>query len=288
MKFSVYISYVFAVVSGTIGVIAAYPIFHDKISTFIVAIIFGIVGYTQGVKVLFGLGNSTLRIWLITGDVGLDFLDLSIRIFQTDKSISDNEINRIKIYMTKEFGHEIGIEAVNYIKENYKKRINIKKTCSNYLKMEHLYRLNLFRQLFAITTLNGSVTEKEERLLKIIANNLRIGKRYYFNVRKTFIKEKRKSSTSYKKEKKTEYKEKQHSNYNKKRKFTDSFFSKSVNAYIVLGVDKNASKTEIKKAYRKLVKLYHPDKLLNKNELYRKKAKERFNEINEAYEYIVK
>ena len=154
--------------------------------------------------------------------------------------------------------------------------------------MEHSYRLNLFRQLFAITTLNNSITEKEEQLLKAIANQLRIGKRYYFNVKKTFIKEQKTNSTSYKKERKTEYREKQYNNYNKNRKFADSFFSKSINAYIILGVDKNASITEIKKAYRKLVKLYHPDKLLNKNELYKKRAKERFNEINTAYEYIVK
>ncbi len=48
--------------------------------------------------------------------------------------------------------------------------------------------------------------------------------------------------------------------------------------YKILGVNKNASKDEIKKAYKKLAMKYHPDK--NKGN---KKSEERFKIINEAY-----
>lgn len=50
--------------------------------------------------------------------------------------------------------------------------------------------------------------------------------------------------------------------------------------YDVLGVDHNASQDEIKKAYRKLSKKYHPD--LNKAP----DAEEKFKEVAEAYEKI--
>lgn len=48
--------------------------------------------------------------------------------------------------------------------------------------------------------------------------------------------------------------------------------------YLVLGVDRNASQEDIKKAYRRLAKKYHPD--VNPGN---KEAEERFKEINEAY-----
>ncbi|CRH00845.1 DnaJ protein, putative [Plasmodium relictum] len=50
--------------------------------------------------------------------------------------------------------------------------------------------------------------------------------------------------------------------------------------YDVLGVQKSASLDEIKKAYRKLSKKYHPDKAKDQN------SNNRFNEIVEAYEIL--
>ena len=51
--------------------------------------------------------------------------------------------------------------------------------------------------------------------------------------------------------------------------------------YEVLGVEKNASDAEIKKAYRKLAMKYHPDQ--NPGD---KTAEEKFKEINEANEEL--
>jgi curved DNA-binding protein len=51
--------------------------------------------------------------------------------------------------------------------------------------------------------------------------------------------------------------------------------------YKILGVDKNATQDEIKTAYRKLAKKYHPD--LNQGD---PKAQEKFKDINEANEVL--
>jgi len=51
--------------------------------------------------------------------------------------------------------------------------------------------------------------------------------------------------------------------------------------YETLGVSKDASQEDIKKAYRKLAKKYHPDVCPGD-----KKAEEKFKEINEAYEVL--
>ncbi len=51
--------------------------------------------------------------------------------------------------------------------------------------------------------------------------------------------------------------------------------------YQILGVPRNASDEEIKRAFRRLARQYHPDVAKNKRE-----AEEKFKEINEAYEVL--
>jgi molecular chaperone DnaJ len=58
------------------------------------------------------------------------------------------------------------------------------------------------------------------------------------------------------------------------------------NPYEVLGIKEGASEEEIKKAYRELVKKYHPDQYQSNplSEL----AEEKLREVNEAYDYLMK
>ena len=54
--------------------------------------------------------------------------------------------------------------------------------------------------------------------------------------------------------------------------------------YETLGVDRNASDEDLKKAYRKLARQFHPD--LQNGDQQKKQAEEKFKEINEAYEHL--
>lgn len=68
------------------------------------------------------------------------------------------------------------------------------------------------------------------------------------------------------------------------------FVSDLSHYYAVLGLENNADASAVKKAYRKLVSEYHPDKVVSKGlpEDFIKFAEEKFREINEAYEAIQK
>ena len=59
-----------------------------------------------------------------------------------------------------------------------------------------------------------------------------------------------------------------------------------MNPYEVLGISENASEEEIKKAYKEMVKKYHPDKYQN-NPLA-DLAEEKLQEVNEAYDMLIK
>lgn len=56
--------------------------------------------------------------------------------------------------------------------------------------------------------------------------------------------------------------------------------------YEVLGVNRGATKEEIRDAYRELVKKYHPDKFMNNPDM-KALAEEKIKEVNEAYKYLL-
>ena len=66
------------------------------------------------------------------------------------------------------------------------------------------------------------------------------------------------------------------------------FYSSSDNAYKILEIDTNATISQIKTAYRKMAKKYHPDKVLHLGKEHQKGAEEKFRKVQEAYEQLQK
>lgn len=59
-----------------------------------------------------------------------------------------------------------------------------------------------------------------------------------------------------------------------------------IDPYSILGISPNASDEEVKKAYRKLSRIYHPD--ANIDNPNKEQAEEKFKQVQQAYEQIMK
>ncbi len=56
--------------------------------------------------------------------------------------------------------------------------------------------------------------------------------------------------------------------------------------YEILGVSKSATQEEIRSAYRRQARRYHPDRVLHLGEEFQQLAKEKFQDIQRAYESL--
>ena len=66
------------------------------------------------------------------------------------------------------------------------------------------------------------------------------------------------------------------------------FYNEVNAAYKILEIEKSATDDEVKKAYRKMVKKHHPDKVRHLGEEHMEGAEEKFRQIQKAYEQIQK
>jgi len=114
--------------------------------------------------------------------------------------------------------------------------------------------------LIQLAFIDGEVSQSEEDLLQTIAQSLEFDPNAYHAIFDQF--------------------EKIMANITPKANISD--------AYKLLGVNENDEMSVIKKAYRKLVRQYHPDiiKSQGKSEEYMQEATAKTQEINQAYEMI--
>jgi len=114
--------------------------------------------------------------------------------------------------------------------------------------------------LIQLAFIDGTVTQSEEDVLQTIAQALEFDPDMYHSIFDQF--------------------EKMMQNVKPKASLDD--------AYAVLGVNENDDMKTIKKAYKKLVRKYHPDIIASqgKSEAYMQEATAKTQEINQAYEII--
>lgn len=186
------------------------------------------------------------------GDFEVSLLILASVVIKADGKQEQSELDYVRAYFSKMYGKERANNAFRLFKGISKQQISTRQVCMQiYHMMDHSSRLQLLHFLFGIAKADGMVTDDEVDQIHIIANYLGISSRDFESIKAMF--------------------------YNSRD-----------NAYKILEIDTSATDDEVKKAYRKMAKKYHPDRVAHLGEEHQKGAEEKFKQVQKAYELIQK
>ncbi len=145
-------------------------------------------------------------------------------------------------------------------------------------------RIKIIYFLSGICFTDGNFSSSEIQRLKKIALKIRLTSKEFDHIISNY----KTNNYQHQHRKKTRSNSNKRSNSYKSRKTTRTYkyeSKKSINCKI-LGVPSDATFQEIKRAYRKLVKLNHPDRFHNATKEEQSVAKSKFIKIQKAYEYL--
>jgi DnaJ like chaperone protein len=197
-------------------------------------------------------GRSRQKPQTQSGDFEVSLLILASVVIKADGKQDQRELDYVRQQFISMYGKERANHAFKLFKSINKQSISVRPVCLQIRQMmQHPSRLQLIHFLFGIAKADGMVTEDEEKQIYTIAGYLGISARDYESIKAMF-------------------------------------YNSSDNAYKVLEIDKSAPVDEIKKAYRKMVKKYHPDRLVHLGKEHQKGAEEKFRQVQAAYEQIQK
>lgn len=188
-----------------------------------------------------------------SGDFEISLLLLSAVVIKADNRVDDRELNYVRDHFKRMYGEERANHAFKLFKGFIQNNnISTQQVCVQIRQnLTHASRLQLIHYLFGIANVDGNVTEAEVGTIKTIAGYLYINQHDFESIKAMFY------------------------------KTSDS-------SYRILEIDKSASNDEVKKAYRKMVKKYHPDKLQHLGDEHVKGGEEKFKQVQKAYENIQK
>lgn len=187
-------------------------------------------------------------------DFHLSVLVLSAIIIKADGKVDPKELEFVRAGFVKMFGKEKANESFKVFNSVVKQDINTREICEQIrYATTHAMRLQLVHFLFQVGEADGHLHRAELASIRTIASYLYVRSGDFESIHSMFAK-----------------------NANKK------------DFYTILEIQESASDDEVKKAYRKMAKKYHPDKLVDMGRDIRKSAEEKFLKVQEAYEQISK
>ena len=201
-------------------------------------------------------------------------------IAKADGRVSQDEINHVEQLMAQMgMNQSSRQQSINYFREGAQTQFDIDGCLQEFIRVcgstRHL-RQTLITYLVSLAYSDGTLDANERNVLERIANALGIG-RMQFDAFMRMYENQQRFSGSY-----------SHSSYSGS---THTNSQTQLNdAYAALGVQPSATDKDIKKAYRKLMSQYHPDKLMGQGvpEDMLKVATEKSKEIQAAYDLIKK
>jgi DnaJ like chaperone protein len=211
-----------------------------------------------------------------------ELLLLTAYVLSIDGKVTQKELNFVYWFIEKNFGKKELLRSKHLLKVYLTKRIKIERSLNKIDYEEDKYtKTQILNYLIKITTIDGLLSNKELIALKEICKGigLNLGILKSLLGSHSFITEKQREQQTKQQQSKTK------SNYYQKQKKRTSK-TKLQLSYSILGLSYGSTSSEIKKAYRKMVLLYHPDKIQHLDEAFKKSAKDKFIKINEAYDYL--
>ena len=188
----------------------------------------------------------------------LSLLILSSLVIKADGKVVKAELDYVKKFFVSTFGVA---KANNYFqifnKLNKQSLISkLRPVCQQLnANISHASRLQIIHFLFGVSASDNDIHSSEIQLINKISGYLNINQYDFESIKSMFVSK------------------------------GDNNLEKW---YLILEIDKNATNSEIKKAHRKMVSKYHPDKLKGVGDDIVKLAEEKFLLVQKAYEEIMK
>ena len=188
------------------------------------------------------------------GDFKMSLLVLMACIMKADGRVDKAELAVVKKFLVANFGEQGALDALQILKNLLEQNINETEVAAQIgQNLNYSSKLELLHLLFQIAYADGEVVASEHNTIQRIATQFRIDRLDFESIKAPYM------------------------------KTIDRNW-----AYKSLEIEPTATDEEIKKAYRKMAKKFHPDLVNELGEDVKKSATEKFRSINEAYESLKK
>lgn len=196
--------------------------------------------------------QGTSRPVTTSGDFGVSLLILSAAVMKADGKVLKSELDYVRQFFQRQFGPTEAQQRMLMLREILKQEYSLHDVCTQIRHfMELPMRLQLLHYLFGIAMSDAHLHEDEVDMIRTISNYMGISEKDFESIKAMFVKD-------------------------------------TKSAYKILEITPDATEEEIKKAYRKMAIKYHPDKVSHLGEAVQKASKEKFQQLNAAYEAIKK